>query len=373
MKQVPPEKIRFSQGGQVMRAEYFFETGKKEEFFTKAATLIDSMRNETSLVDGRCLKHDLSEAEQQELLEYVMEQLIPEIKLVAKFKKKRTYLDEYKAEELEAILTMKVFEEFHKFNNVEYLANKQKQYTISAFIEHKAREAMRDMLILERGLPVNVIRNLKLINDIVQAVAEEEKISHDEVTAEMVYERLSEKSISYKMVIALMDIYHGNLSIDEMENIEGSVQNNMVNVEQKIDSEIDIETKNKLDQVFKEFSKLELYIFMKEFGFLGDKIRKMTAKELSYQDYFVSMAREDKDGDKNIDFGNVQIKRPGRNSGCDEELFVESVYYVKEKFYSNKVAKIKRKLATLKDTVSMSDIEGCLEEYCINIWNERYI
>lgn len=356
-----------------MRTEYLFETGKKEVFFTKAAAWIDSMRNGTSLADGRCLMRDLSELEQQELMEYIMEQLLPEIKLVARFKKKRTYLDDYKAEELEAILTMKVFEEFHKFNNKKYLANKQKQYTISAFIEHKAREAMRDMLIQERGLPVNVIRNLKLINDIVQAIAEEEEIRNDEVTAEMVYERLSEKSISYKMVISLMDIYHGNLSIDEMENIEDSVQNNMVNVEQKIDAEIDIETRNKLDQVFRDFSKMEFYILMKEFGFLGDKIRKMTAKELSYQDYFVSMAREDKDGDKNIDFGNVQIKRPGRNSGCDKELFVESVYYVKEKFYSNKVAKIKRRLTTLKDTISISDIEGCLEEYCINIWNERYM
>ena len=47
----------------------------------------------------------------------------------------------------------------------------------------------------------------------------------------------------------------------------------------------------------------------------------MTAKELSYRDYFVSMTREDKDGVKNIDFGNVQIKRPSCNSGCDEEFF----------------------------------------------------
>ena len=255
--------------------------------------------------------------------------------------------------------------------------NLQKILAIQGFIirkdsEHKAREAMRDMLIQERGLPVNVIRNLKLINDIVQAVVEEEEVSHDEVTAEMVFERLSEKSISYKMVIALMDIYHGNLSIDEMENIEDSIQNNMVNVEQRIDTEIDIETKNKLDQVFMDFSKMELYILMKEFGFLGDKIRKMTAKELSYQDYFVSMAREDKDGDKNIEFGNVQIKRPGRNSGCDEELFVESVYYVKEKFYSNKVAKIKKKLAWLKDKVSMVEIEGCLEAYCMRMWKKKY-
>lgn len=357
-----------------MRAEFLFnkEVQNKEEYFTKAATWVNSMRNGTVLEDDVCLSSDLSEAEKQELLEYIMEQLMPEIKTVAKFKKKRTSLEYYKAEELEAILSMKVFEEFHKFNNAEYLADKQKRFTISAFIEHKSREAMREMLIQERALPVNVIRNLKYINDAVLAISEEQKISHDDVTAEMVFERLSGKSISYKMVLSLMEVYHGTLSIDDMENVEDSLQDNMNNLENKLNEEIDNETKKILDQVFMDFSKMELYIIMKEFGFLGDQIRKMTAKELSYKDYFVSMAREDRDGDKNIEFGNVQIKRPGRNSACDDEIFVESVYYVKEKFYSNKVAKIKRKLACLKDKISMPEVEGCLEGYCMELWKTKY-
>lgn len=358
-----------------MRAEFLFNKDEqsKEEYFTKAATWVNSIRNATVLLDGSCLKEDLSGTEQQELLEYVMEQLMPEIRTVARFKKKRTSLDEYKAEELEAILTMKVFEEFHKFNDADFLADKQKRYTISAFIEHKAREAMRELLIQERGLPVNVIRNLKLINDTVLAISEEQEISHDDVTAEMVFERLNGKSISYKMVISLMEVYHGVVSIDEMENVDESLQDNINNLEQRMNEEIDIDIKKILDQVFLDFSKLELYILMKEFGFLGDQIRKMTAKELSYKDYFVKMAREDRDGDKSIEFGNVQIKRPGRNSACEDELLVESVYYVKEKFYSNKMAKIKRRLTLLKDRVSMAEIEGCLESYCMNLWEEKYM
>ena len=138
-------------------------------------------------------------------------------------------------------------------------------------------------------------------------------------------------------------------------------------------TELDKDTKKMLDQVFGDFSKLELYILMKEFGFLGDKARKMTAKELSYQDYFVGLAKEDKDGKKNIEFGNVKIERPGRNKNLNEEVFVESVYYVKEKFYSNKVAKIKKRLAGLKDAISMEDVVGCLEDYCIRLWKERYM
>ncbi|SHK88769.1 hypothetical protein [Hespellia stercorisuis] len=357
-----------------MRAEFLFnkEVEGKEVYFTKAATWVDSTRNGSALSNGRCLKVELSEAEQQELLEYIMEQLMPEIKTVVKYKKKRTSLDEYKAEELEAILSMMVFEDFHKYNKAKHLADKQKKYTISAYLEHKAREAMRKMLIQERSLPVNVIRNLKYLNDAVLALAEEQEISCDEVSAEMVYEKFSDKSISYKMILSLMELYHGNISIEEMENPDECLQNNMDNPENIISDEIDEKTKNALDQVFMDFSKMELYILMKEFGFFGEQIRSMTAKELSYKDYFVSMAREDRDGEKNIEFGNVHVKHPGRNTAADDEIFVESVYYVKEKFYSNKVAKIKKKLAGLKDKVSMAEMEGCLEAYCMRLWKEKY-
>lgn len=231
-----------------------------------ADTRTYTIRHGTVLEDGRCLQDELSQVEQRELAENIMENLMPEIKMVAKFKKKRTGLDEYKAEELEAILVMKVFENFHKFNNVNHLNDKGKRYTISTFIENKAKEAMRDMIIQERNLPVNVIRNLRLINDVVLAVAEEQELDYDEVTAEMVYEKLDGKSISYKMVIALMEVYHGTISIDEMDNPDENLQKNISNYEKENHTELDKDTKKMLDQVFGDFSKLELYILMKRHG-----------------------------------------------------------------------------------------------------------
>ncbi len=353
-----------------MRVEFIFseELVSKEKYLSEAASWVDSMRNGTSLKDGRILKDILSNEEKKELENYLMEILMPEIKIVSKAKKNRAKLDYDKAEDFQAILTMKVYEDFYKFNNVKFLVNKEKQYTISTFIDHKAREAMRDMMIAERDLPVNAIRNLRIINDTVLAIAEEEEISLDAVSPLMVYEKLSDRSISYKMVIALMDVYHGVVSIDEMEDNDDRLQDNTMNFEGTVIDEMDQKTRKVLDSVFGDFSKLELYIMMKEFGFLGDEVRSMTAKEISYKDYFVTMAREDKDGDKNIEFGDVHIKRPGRNSMV-EEVLVESVFYVKEKFYNNKVAKIKKKLASLASKVAMNDIAGSLESYCINMWD----
>ncbi len=40
----------------------------------------------------------------------------------------------------------------------------------------------------------------------------------------------------------------------------------------------------------------ELFILMKEYGFFGEDVRKLTAKELSYKDFFVELARADRSG-----------------------------------------------------------------------------
>lgn len=56
----------------------------------------------------------------------------------------------------------------------------------------------------------------------------------------------------------------------------------------------------------------------------------------------MDMARKEKLGAKNIEFGTVKVSRPGRNSGVEDVLLVENVFYVKERYYNNKVPKSER-------------------------------
>ena len=46
---------------------------------------------------------------------------------------------------------------------------------------------------------------------------------------------------------------------------------------------------SKMDALFVTFSDVELFILMKEFKFLGNQIGSMTAREMSYQDYFLDI------------------------------------------------------------------------------------
>ena len=73
---------------------------------------------------------------------------------------------------------------------------------------------------------------------------------------------------------------------------------------------------------------------------------------------------------KHVEFGDVRIQHPGRNTHA-KELLIENVYFVKEKYYNNTVAKVNRKLASLEELIEMDDVKDCLESYCVNIWFER--
>lgn len=189
----------------------------------------------------------------------------------------------------------------------------------------------------------------------------ENGISMNMVTVEQVAEKLKDKSISNKMISDLLGLMSGNIPIDDIPDTDVRLQDNTMNVEDKIVVDMDSSVKKKLDHVFEKFSDLELFILMKEYGFFGEDVRKLTAKELSYKDFFVELARADRSGGKNIEYGNVKIQRPGRSGGIVEEVLVESVYYVKEKFYSNKVAKIKKQLLALSHEMDVDDLRGNLE------------
>ena len=188
----------------------------------------------------------------------------------------------------------------------------------------------------------------------------------------MVYEKMGkEKLISKKMIDILLDLLKGSSSIEDMTEREMSRLKCDAELIDQVSMDMDSQTKAKLDAVFATFSDLELFILMKEFGFLGKEIGSMTVREISYQDYFVDMVRKEKLGAKNIEFGSVKVARPGRSCGAEDVLLVENVFYVKERYYNNKVAKIRKKLASLATTVDKDDLLGCLDGYCRKLWHER--
>ena len=138
---------------------------------------------------------------------------------------------------------------------------------------------------------VNTIQNMSLVSTAVAEIAMDKEIRPKEVTSDMVYEAVGkEKQISKEMIDILLGLLKGSVSIEEIPNFESTYSDGAADIEDEIEFEMDPVTKAKMDAVFATFSDLELFILMKEFGFFGKEIGSMTAREMSYQDYFVDMA-----------------------------------------------------------------------------------
>ena len=356
-----------------MKIETLLTTQDKDgkAYYTDLARVVESIRLGTKLSNGRCLKEELTADEKTEVENYVMKKLLPIIKPVARKKAALMQLDYSKEEEYIDLVIIETYEQFHKFNSEERVEKKGKTYEVATYIGILAQNVIKKFIAAEREIPVNAVRNLDVVSDAVIEISMEHGISMNMVTVEQVAEKLKDKSISNKMISDLLGLMSGNIPIDDIPDTDVRLQDNTVNVEDNIVVDMAPGVKKKLDNVFDKFSDLELFILMKEYGFFGDDIRKLTAKELSYKDFFVELARADRSGVKNIEFGNVKIQRPGRSSGIVEEVLVESVYYVKEKFYSNKVAKIKKQLFELSHEMDVDDLKGNLEDYCKELWAKR--
>ena len=344
--------------------------GTDKQEFTKLARIPESIRNGVVVDDGSNLKEEWSDEDKKIAEEHILLELIPVINEISK-EKSRKYMFNYDREEnYHQTLMIMVFEEFPKYNKLDPENGKTKTFDIEAFVEVMAKASFRRLMMEERGLSKKTVIKMSQVNNAMVEIFLEEECSYGDDIREKLYERLKDSGMSGQMIDTLYLLLRGTVSIDSIPDFEDLMESEGSDVESNAKFDIDAHTKAKLDAVFVTFSDAELFILMKEFDLLGDNIGSMTVKEVSYQDYFIKLVRQEKLGVKNIEFGNVLVQNPGRNTRA-EELLVENVYYVKERYYNNKVAKIKRKLSSLADILEEGDLKGCLEEYCVNIWFAR--
>lgn len=351
-------------------------TGNTKKDFTFLARVLDSIKNGSVMDDGSCLMFDFNEEEKKLVINFIFSKLEPKIRSMSKSISRRYEYPRDKEENFYQNLCITVFEEFPKYNKPEYMKAKDKSFEISTFIEQQSKAAYRNFLVEEMGLPVNVVQNMSIVNNAVLELAKEYEVPMNKVPRELVYAKLEHKMLSHRMIDTLIGMQRGNVSLDALDDADKKYLDENAFVETRIKSEINPDTKAALDSVFARFSDLELFILLKEMGFFGKSMMSITAKEISYKEWFVDLAKRDKNGLKNVVHGRVEVHRPGRNSGLVDVIIVEEAEYVKERFYNNKVAKIRKKLLTLSQMINtdeIDDLECCIKEYCLNLWNEREI
>ena len=304
------------------------EIGK--EYFTRTATIIAN------------LKAEGKEEEAVECFAKVYELLFDVIEQVVGGESVKNRLDEdtqmsysYKAHDL-------IAKEFYKYNNPAFMKDGAKEYEIKTFIKNRTKCCMREAIADNLGISVNGCRVLLKIRSVREKLATEKCLPEEMVTVDMIHEKLG-NGISKKLIIELLNVEKGMMSVNAM----------LDNGEQFLDTyEIDSsvfgcdladDCKVEMDKVSAKFSDLDIYILVKEFGMLGEQMRRMEMCDFVITSTFKKLFAED-------------------------DMIRSKVDPVRTAY--NKKNKIMKVLAELNGRINMKVVEGCLVAYFMKRWEQ---
>lgn len=296
-----------------------------------------------SIVDNRLLKEEnvfeveCSETELQEFKNYVFEIILPIVRKVVECESKRLMLSKSVQDILFSRVCELMVNDFGEFNMA--YEETGEIFSLECFIKSRIKGCIRASIAEEQGLTVNRSRQLYTITKIRSVIAFDNQMEEENVSVEMIYQRLEQEAvkqkkrpISKKLLIELLDHLKGVEYISELEG--QGIQ--IAGKEEKQQFELEKETKQILDEIFSNMTSLDYYILIKEYGLLGEEIRKQEMDQFVKTETFFRLM----DGD---------------NSIRSEQDLVKMVY--------NKKSKIKKILKSINGKVDMSDLEGGLEDY----------
>lgn len=317
-----------------------YERNENEDissYLTRVARIYASVADNGLVKDGNIFQIDCSEFELQEFKNYIFEIIIPTVRKVVECESKRLTLSKSIQEILFSRVCEMMVKDFGKFNSAYEVTGEM--YSFECFIKSRIKGCIRASIAEEQGLTVNRSRQLYTITKIRSAIAFDNQMEEENVSVEMIYQRLEQEAkeqkkrpISKKLLIELLNLLKGVDHISELE--EQGIQ--IADKDKKQIICIDKETEQILEENFSKMSGLDYYILLKEYGFLGEEIRKQEMDQFIKSEDFLRLMDED-------------------NSIRSEQNLVKMAY--------NKKAKIKKILKSINEKVDMADLEEGIECY----------
>lgn len=313
------------------------ETEDIKSYLTRAARIYASIVDNGLLKEENVFQVESSETELQEFKNYVFEIILPIVRKVVECESKRMTISKSIQEILFSRVCELMVNDFGKFNSAYEVTGEM--YSFECFIKSRIKGCIRASIAEEQGLTVNRSRQLYTITKIRSTIAFDNQMEEENVSVEMIYQRLEQEAekqnkrpMTKKLLIELLDHLNGVGYISELE--EQGIQ--IAGKEEKQQFELKKETKQILDEIFSNMTSLDYYILIKEYGLLGEEIRKQEMDQFVKTETFFRLMDED-------------------NSIRSEQDLVKMVY--------NKKLKIKKILKSINGKVDMSDLEGGLEDY----------
>lgn len=361
-----------------MRKDLIYKnTEDFSEYMTRAAEGLRSIRDGKVTSWGLNLKEELSKEEQDEFREYVIKLAVDEMERTTGkhcIKKHRFDMDKDDFLSNFKIVILKYIE---NYNDSEHLTEGGKRYQFSTFLKHLSTEAVCMTYADIHGVSKNVEKKFAVILAAMRTLAAKKQISTEDVTPEMIHEE--KPSITIQDIKAVIDFTKGKVSLDGMlmeDGLEGKIFKGQEDVETNKLDVLDVKVEKLLDAFIGGLRDVEKFFALVEIG-CSERHYAMTAPQLSCDELLVKIVAVDPKFKKNIEQGDLIIRRPNRSTAKDvEEVKLYDVLYVNDSLIRYQRSQAKKQWKKLAEVISMDDICGnCGVEYFRVQWQslcEKY-
>lgn len=342
------------------------------DYMTRVTAILRAIRDNVPAADGIDYSVELSEDEKLELYQQALMLAVEEMERTTG--KHCTRKHDFGQNEEDFISNFKIVisDNLLSFNDSKHLVDGEKQYQFSTFLKHLSSEALVLTYAGIHGVTRDVEKKFNQILNIRKRLAKDKEKDIYSITPEMIHVVKPEYSV--KDIKAVLDYLDGRMSVEQMleeDGMEGEAFEDKNHEGPDLRNEVlDINVERLFDAFLSKMTDVEKFFALIEVG-CSEKYAKMTASQLSVDSMFINLIEADSKYAKNIQIGDVVIKRPNRQAFNDKDIELKDVKYVGGNVirYQREQSKVRwTKLATV---LSEDDICGNKSvEYFLEKWEE---
>ena len=357
-----------------MRTTFTFNSNIEtlSDYMTRVIAMLRAIRDNVPAADGIDYSVELTEAEKAEIHQKVLTMAIDEMEKTAG--KHCLIKHDFGQDREDFISNFKIViaDNLLSFNDSDHLEDGEKQYQFTTFLKHLSSEAVVLTYAGIHGVTKDVEKKFNLILSTRRKLAKNKQIDIYEVTPEMIHEVREE--ISVRDIKAVMDYLDGRMSVDQLmdeDGLEGDAFEDKNNEGPDLRNEVmDINVERLFDTFLDKLTDVEKFFALIEVG-CSEKYETMTVSQFSVDSLFLNMIAADEKYAKNIQVGDVVIKRPNRHSYTDRDVTLKDVKYVGGNVVRYQREQSRIRWSKLAAVLSEEDITGNKSvEYFQRKWDE---
>lgn len=342
-----------------MRKQLYFNpsTETKKAYLTRAAALLDIIRNHPGLIGSHPLLTGMTDAEMKEFENYLCSIIRPDVEKAAYLAARRSEILDYK-DVIKNIALVSVMEILHTYNSPSSVTVPG-GLSFDAFIGNTIKSSVREAFMEKTGLKKHQLDKANRVRKAIHYVAMNKQKALDDVTVDEIFQAQEEvskaKPMSIPSIKEVLEYMETEVHYDGIEDFEMESKSNPF---KSLENE---ETRAALHEMFLGMREAQRYIFLKRFLSGEDRT---TYKQLAKETKLIELCKNDEVCMRNLTRGTLRIKRPKGDMPQIEEVYAD-ILYVKVDFldymYRDALAKFKK--FVIENSLFANDFEGWLNDW----------